>query len=372
MSINITENIIKEFRNINSNNSLINKNKFNKTLFPDITVILIIYNQAHCLHKALRSIQNQSIQNLEIIIIDDCSIDNSVDLIKNYQKEDNRIVLIEHKWNLGKIKSRSDGIKIATGKYITVLDGDDSLIHKDILLHSLFIGFLGDLDVVEFKMLIYRHGKFRNWHNRYPIKTNDIVYQPELRTKFFFLSENHRYRAIQNRNICGKIIKNKVFQKTINNIGPKYIEDFMLGYEDTVMTVSLFQIAKSYYYMKESGYYYSKDDKKRIHFNNTKKSKTNKNYNRGMDKIKFLNFLIEKTKNNKLERQLIFYEIMSINYYTSFYKSIKINCYKTLYNILDKMIKCRFLSIKQKKIMKSLKNTLEEKEKRKKNIINIR
>ena len=135
-NITITEKTIKEFHNINSNNLLLNKNYLKKNTFPDITVILIIFNQSHCLHKALRSIQNQSIKNLEIIIIDDCSIDNSIELIKNYQKQDNRIILIKHEINLGKIKSRTDGIKIATGKYITFLDGDDAFIHKDILFTS--------------------------------------------------------------------------------------------------------------------------------------------------------------------------------------------------------------------------------------------
>ncbi len=189
-------------------------------------------------------------------------------LINNYQKQDNRIILIKHEINLGKIKSRTDGIKIATGKYITVLDGDDAFIHKDILLHSLYIANLGDLDIVEFKMIAYKRGKYRIWHNRYHIKTNEIVYQPKLRTKFFLLSEDHRIYPVQNRNLCGKIIKNIILKKIINNIGAKYTEDYILNYEDTIMAVSLFQIAKSYYYMKENGYYYSKDDKKKIKFNN--------------------------------------------------------------------------------------------------------
>jgi glycosyltransferase involved in cell wall biosynthesis len=365
--IKVNESIIKEFRNINSNNLLLNKNK-SKTNFPDITVIIIIYNQAHCLHKALRSIQNQSIKNLEILIIDDCSIDNSINLIKDYQKEDNRIVLIKHKENLGKIKSRSDGIKLAKGKYITVLDGDDALIHKDILLHTLYIANLGDLDIVEFKMIIYKNGTFRNWHNRYPIKTNDIVYQPELRTKFFLLNKDYRYRAIQNRNVCGKIIKNIVFKKAVKNIGPKYTEDYILSYEDTIMTVSLFQIAKSYYYTKENGYYYSRDDKQRIKFNNTKNIKHNKTAIRGIGQVILLQFLLEKTKNNRIERQLIFYEIMSINYYSSFYKIIKIkHDYIIIYNILKKMINSRFLSINQKKQILSIKNELKEKENKEKN-----
>ena len=142
---------------------------------------------------------------------------------------------------------RSDGIKIANGKYITVIDGDDALIHKDILLHSLYVATLGKLDVVEFKMLIFKNRKFIKWHNKYLINTYDIIYQPKLRTKFFLLVEDYKIRTIQNVNICGKIIKNEVLKKVIIDIGPKYIETSILNYEDTIMTISLLQTAKSYY-----------------------------------------------------------------------------------------------------------------------------
>jgi hypothetical protein len=163
------------------------------------------------------------------------------------------------------------------------------------------------------------------------------------------------------------LIKLQIEKLRIENIGPKYTEDFILDYEDTIMTVSLFQIAKSYYYMKETGYYYSKDDKRRIKLNSTKKIKLklNKTAIGGVGQVKLLQFLLEKTKNNRIERQLIFYEIMSINYYTSFYQIIN-HDYIIIYNILEKMIKSRFLSLNQKKILLSLKNILKEKEKKRK------
>jgi len=204
----ISEFDIKEFRRINSNNILLDKKKYTKTNDPIISIIITVYNQFHCIHKSIRSIQNQSIKNLEIIIIDDCSSDNSTELIKKFQKEDNRITIIEHTINEGKIKSRSDGIKIAKGKYITVLDGDDALIHKDILKNSLYISNLGNLDVVEFKMLIFKRGKIRCYCSTYSMAIKNIVYQPKLRTKFFVLikDKNFIYRAIRNRSICAKII----------------------------------------------------------------------------------------------------------------------------------------------------------------------
>ena len=95
-NINLNQKEFDEFREINCNNKLIKGNvKFTKSINPDITVIITIYNQAHCIHECLRSVQNQSLKNLEIIIIDDCSLDNSIEIIKNYQKEDERIIIIQ-------------------------------------------------------------------------------------------------------------------------------------------------------------------------------------------------------------------------------------------------------------------------------------
>ena len=118
-SINLNQQIFNEFRKINSENKLIEENQnFKKSVDPDITVVMTMYNQAHCIYKGLRSVQNQSFKNIEIIIVDDCSEDNSTEVIKEYQKGDPRIILISHDTNEGEIKSRTDGIRKAKGKYI--------------------------------------------------------------------------------------------------------------------------------------------------------------------------------------------------------------------------------------------------------------
>ena len=360
----ITDKDIKDFHRINSWNILLDNKKYNKEDNPIISVIVIVYNQKYCIHNAIRSIQNQSIKNLEIIIIDDCSSDNSNEIIKKYQEEDNRIILIKHEVNQGKIKSRSDGVRIASGKYITVLDGDDGLIHKDILNHSLYIANLGNLDVVEFKIMAFNGRSRKQLLNKYTMENNDILYQPKLRTKFFFFNNDPRYRAFQNRNICGKIIRNKIFKKVLNRIGTKYTEDYILFYEDTIMAFTLFQIANSYYYMKEEGYYYSKEDKGSKLLLSTINNfipNVNETIIKGIDPIKYLQFLVEKTRNNKIERQLIYHEIISINYVWNFYKYIN-HHFKMLFDILDKMIINRFLLKDQKQRLILIKKSLQEKE----------
>ena len=70
---------------------------------------------------------------IEIIHVDDCSTDNSLKIMENYQKNDNRIILLKNPYNYGKIKSRSNAVKLEKGRYILVLDGDDGLATRDIL-----------------------------------------------------------------------------------------------------------------------------------------------------------------------------------------------------------------------------------------------
>ena len=85
---------MKKYREINSKNILLDSLRFSKNEYPDITVIITVYNQANCFHSALRSVQNQSFKNIEIIIIDDCSSDDSIQIIEKYMEEDRRITII--------------------------------------------------------------------------------------------------------------------------------------------------------------------------------------------------------------------------------------------------------------------------------------
>ena len=133
MKTDIEESI--KYREINENNILIDHYIYQGNEEPDISVIITVYNQANCFYKVLRSVQNQSLKNIEIIIIDDCSLDNTTEVIENYMKEDKRIKYLKNESNNGKIKSRSDGVRMAKGKYITIIDGDDALSHENILFN---------------------------------------------------------------------------------------------------------------------------------------------------------------------------------------------------------------------------------------------
>lgn len=89
-----------------------------------VSVIIPVYNVEKYLRKCLDSVINQTYQNLEIILIDDGSPDNCGDICDQYAKADNRIKVI-HKKNGGLSAARNDGLKLATGKWISFVDSDD-------------------------------------------------------------------------------------------------------------------------------------------------------------------------------------------------------------------------------------------------------
>ena len=363
-SLNLNEEVFNEFRRINSENKLIEENpNFKRSKNPDVSVLMIIHNQAYYLHKGLRSIQNQSLKNIEIIIIDDCSEDNSIDLIKNYQKEDERIILISHDTNEGKIKSRSDGVRIAKGKYIALIDGDDALIHKDIIKNSLYIAQKGNLDCVQFLINYYRYGKFEEIVTEFNFTNNSyIITQPELSNKYFGSYRDLKY-LLRNRNIYSKFIKNELFQKMLDFIGPKYTDDYINIAEDTIMAVALYHLANSFYCMRESGYFYSYGEENRVIKNNNRKCKPNDKL-KDFSTFKYIKFLVDKSSNNEKEKNNIYDELFFLghtNYLRNDYKLEKRH-YQILFFIYDKMLEWSELSKEKHDYIENLRNkTLEKK-----------
>lgn len=104
----------------------------------EVSIITPCYNASKTIYKTLNSLKNQSFKNFEVIIIDDFSTDNSLEIIKIFTSEDNRFILFQRKKNYGVVSSRNFGLKKANGRYIAFLDSDD-IWKKDFLYLSLEI-----------------------------------------------------------------------------------------------------------------------------------------------------------------------------------------------------------------------------------------
>lgn len=107
-----------------------------------VSVIVPTYNRAHILARAINSVLKQSYQNIELIIVDDYSKDNTFEIVNNYLDEDKRIIYIKNKKNIGAACSRNVGIEHSRGVFLSFLDSDceylPEKIEKEIgLMHTL-------------------------------------------------------------------------------------------------------------------------------------------------------------------------------------------------------------------------------------------
>lgn len=95
-----------------------------------LSIVIPVYNTAIYLKECLESIINQTYSEIEIICVDDCSPDNSAEIIKEYAAKDSRIKYIKHTENKFQGGARNTGINAAEGSYITFVDSDDYMADK--------------------------------------------------------------------------------------------------------------------------------------------------------------------------------------------------------------------------------------------------
>lgn len=94
---------------------------------PLLSIIVPVYKTEKYLTRCLDSIMNQTYKHLEIIIVNDASPDNSISIITEYAKKDNRFVILNHSENQGLFQARITGIEAARGEYFAFVDSDDCI-----------------------------------------------------------------------------------------------------------------------------------------------------------------------------------------------------------------------------------------------------
>ena len=99
---------------------------------PLVSVIIPAYNSEDTLNDCIQSVVCQSYENLEIIVVNDGSRDNTKAIIEKFSSADPRVILVNKKENEGRVLARDSGIKNAHGKYIQYLDSDDTLRERAI------------------------------------------------------------------------------------------------------------------------------------------------------------------------------------------------------------------------------------------------
>ena len=244
----------KQFFKKCANDILINQQSFEKNDNPLVSVVIPVYNAEMKIKKAIRSIQNQNTSNLEIILVNDCSNDKTIDIIKTLQKNDKRIILMENKENRGILYTRCIGTLKATGKYIFPLDNDDLFFDEEIIDSIVDEATRENLDIVEFNYAEFH--KMNVPPNKFVTSEfgnhthNLLLYQPELGQ--FPRNKNNKY-GVYDCYIWAKCIKANLYKDTINKMGKIIYSKYILRGEDFIITFILFRLASSFKFFAKYG-----------------------------------------------------------------------------------------------------------------------
>lgn len=164
-----------------------------------ISVIIPIFNSSKTLERTIESIINQTYRNLEIILVNDGSTDNSLEICERYANRDSRIIIVNQN-NQGVGKARNHGIDVSTGDFISFVDSDDT-IDGDFYSELIATQLVTNADIVESGAKVV-------------LGENNVIYPYEKENKINIF-KNHDYMENYlnfslNVSVWGKIYKKEV------------------------------------------------------------------------------------------------------------------------------------------------------------------
>ena len=291
-----------------------------------ISVIIPVYNTEKYLKRCLDSIIRQNFQDIEIIIVNDSSTDNSLEIIKEYLKQDDRIILINKEKNEGLSAARNSGIKIAKGEYILHIDSDDWIeqnYFKD--MYEFAEKNKADIVISDFYK-DFNNGNIEYIQDQIGFKSSELFKEETI--KKIFLLEG--YNAVWN-----KLIKIKLYRE--NKI--KHPAGIALG-EDLAVIPKLIYYSQKIVKLNKSYYHYIQNP-----LSITKKYNKNKIY----EIYEVLKINEEFFKNKKINLPI---ELLKINHLTTW-------IFQTNYDFNDKKYKQilnEYLDLLKKIEIKKLRN----------------
>lgn len=224
-------------------------------IMPKVSVILPVYNAEKYIERSLYSVLDQTLDDIQIIIIDDGSTDNSFSIINSiinkYQKYKNKTILISRE-NKGVATTRAEGITLASGDYIIQCDSDD-WVEKNWLQLLYDTARKNDSDIVICDyMNVYKNKQYR---------TSQKIY-PSIQENINALLKGE----ISNVNWDKLIRRSLLVENDIN-----YIQNLNMG-EDFLFTLQAFHYAKKISHTPNVLYYYNKTNEKSLTYKYSDKS----------------------------------------------------------------------------------------------------
>ena len=348
--INLNLNNIIEIKKIEKflkycNNLKTNKIKKYKNISPKISIISPLYNRKLYIIRFLRSIQHQKFKDLELLLVDDCSIDDSLELINHYSEKDKRMIIIKNKNRKGTFIARNIGVLYAKGKYIIIPDPDD-IIDKNIISICYKYAQIYNYEIIRFNICegkgILKENKISNELG------NHYLNQPALSTSIFYLN-NELVKKKTDYNIYNKFIKKETYIRSLNLLNKYYLNIYLTIGEDQIINYILYRTAKSLYFLKKIGYYYFQ--------NNMSITKSLYQFNKLIPLFNFvrLKFIFENSKYTKYEKDMANFLVSNIlnNMHFSFNTNSEF-----FLDIINIYLNSRFITNSNKCLLLKIKNQI--------------
>ena len=342
-------NNVQEYYKMIQDHVLYDKGKvYNPSGNPKISIILPVYNGEAFLQETLISIQNQDFKDIEIIIIDDKSTDNSTILIKELMKTEPRISFYQNEENKGPLYTKKKGILSAKGKYIMIIDDDDKFLQRDAFTSLYEEAEKFNLDILEFKSILSTSLLNIDQYNKTGKENYSILYQNELNNYMYFPGFLGVIEKYDNKKV-NHFVKTILYVNILEQIDDKYFNIRINYYEDYMFFFLLTRNAKSLkkidriFYLKEKVIF--SDDSKKNHRKN-ERLKEGFNY-LCFAYLNYIQFLFDKTKNTVEDKKIAFSQLEKL-YLDNLCKSNP-NYKKMALNIIDLFLNSEYISLADKK-----------------------
>jgi len=342
-------NNVQEYYKMIQDHVLYDKGKiYNPSGNPKISIIIPVYNGEAFLQETLISIQNQDFKDIEIIIIDDKSTDNSTILIKELMKTEPRISFYQNEENKGPLYTKKKGILAAKGKYVMIIDDDDKFLQRDAFTSLYEEAEKFNLDILEFKSILSTSLLNIDQYNKTGKENYSILYQNELNNYMYFPGFLGVIEKYDNKKV-NHFVKTILYVNILEQIDDKYFNIRINYYEDYMFFFLLTRNAKSLkkidriFYLKEKVIF--SDDSKKNHRKN-ERLKEGFNY-LCFAYLNYIQFLFDKTKNTVEDKKIAFSQLEKL-YLDNLCKSNP-NHKKMALNIIDLFLNSEYISLADKK-----------------------
>ena len=298
-------NIEKYIRKIKANIPKKSKNFYNKSLSPKISIVIPVYNGELFIKTSYLSISNQNFKDIEIIYIDDCSTDNSVDLIKELMMDDKRIELYINQNNKGILFTKSQGILKSKGKYVMILDQDDIYVQNDAFSTLFEVSEKDNLDILGFSAI----SAYNNFSllKKVPVHyyESKIIFQPKIRELGHTYTSNGDIKRV-NSAIWIYFFKTELFKKAVSQIDYKFYDTKMICHDDFLFFFLLSRFAEKTRSIKRIFYGYLRGSNKNYSYIKIKEGREN---SQCQSFLNYIEFILLKTNNSIVDKKIASYEL---------------------------------------------------------------